>query len=190
MQNIALDVGLDPESVAHAAATLDTSQQPVRTSWGLPIEVARTVPLPRAPTQHEWEQLVAELRATFRATGKISTHGDLREWRNGNLHVSLEPTASGHRLRMGTVKGDAAGVNALGAGGIIASAVTFASLAFWGVPTTVIDAALYLGPAILGGGGIAALLANRSRLPRWARQRADQMDHIAARLRAIMVEAP
>jgi hypothetical protein len=186
MQSIGLDVGLDPDAVAQAAAAFESIQQPLRKSWGIPIEVVRTVSLPRALTEHEWQQLVAELRTTFRATGRITAHGALKEWSNGNLRVLLEPTAEGYRVRMGTVKGDAAGLNALGAGGIVASAGIFASLAFWGVPTTFADAALYLAPIILGGGGIGALVSNRSRLPRWARLRAEQMDHIATRIRSIM----
>jgi hypothetical protein len=190
IQSIGHDVGLDPEAIARAATALDISQQPVRTSMGVPIEVTRTVQLPRAPTQNEWEQLVAELRTTFRATGKISTHGELREWRNGNLYASVEPTAEGYRLRMGSVKGDAAGINALGVTGIAASAVTFASLSFWGVPASFGDAALFLGPLMLGGGGIAALLGNRARVPRWARQRAEQMEQIGRKLLAIMDAKP
>lgn len=187
IQSIGLEVGLEPDAIARAAATLDSGAvADVRKSWGEPVEVLRTVSLPRAPTDHEWELLVAELRATFRARGKITTHGGLREWRNGNLYASIEPTETGNRLRMGTFKGDASSVNALGAVGIVASTITFGSLAFWGVPTSVGDVALYLGPLLLGGGGIVAIAANRLRLPRWRNERSDQMAHIAARIQTIM----
>jgi hypothetical protein len=187
MQSIAREVGLEPDAVARAAASFDAlPAQPLRTSLGMPVEVGRIVPLPRALTDHEWEQLVAELRATFRAKGKITTHGTLREWSNGNLHAWVEPIEGGYRLRMGTLKGDARARNALGAGGMVASVAWFASLAFWGVPASFADVALYLGPILLGGGGISALISNRVRLPRWAQQRNEQMAHIATRIRSIM----
>jgi hypothetical protein len=187
IQNIGLEVGLQPDAVARAATSLDAAPpHSLRTTWGMPVEVARTVPLPRTITDHEWEQLVGELRTTFRASGKITTHGSLRQWRNGNLHVSVEPTERGARLRMGTVKGNATAVNVLGAAGVVASTVTFGSLAYWGLPASFGDAALYVLPVALGGGGIGAILANWLRLPRWAAQRDQQMTHIAARLRSIM----
>ena len=99
IQSIGLEVGLQPDAVARAATSLDTAPaHNLRTSWGMPVEVARTVSLPRTITDHEWEQLVGELRTTFRANGKITTHGSLKQWRNGNLHVSVEPTENGARL--------------------------------------------------------------------------------------------
>ncbi|CAN5827239.1 hypothetical protein BH23GEM5_BH23GEM5_23600 [soil metagenome] len=109
IQSIALEVGIAPEAVSRAATTLDVSATPARKSWGMPIEVARTVPLRRALTDHEWDQLVAELRATFRARGRVMVQGGLREWANGNLHACVEPTDDGYRLRLGTIKGNAAG---------------------------------------------------------------------------------
>src|SRR5690606_31180184 len=115
IQSIGVEVGVEPDVIARAAASLDAGAvRPPRRSLGMPIDVAHTVHLPRALTDAEWEQLVAELRATFRARGQVRTHGGLREWSNGNLHASVEPAAGGYRLRMETVKGDAAGFNALG----------------------------------------------------------------------------
>jgi hypothetical protein len=103
MQSVGLEAGIDPDAVARATTAFDARvPRQVRTSWGMPIEVARTVSLPRPLTDHEWEQLVAELRSTFWAPGKISTYGALREWSNGNLRASVEPTDSAYRLRMGT----------------------------------------------------------------------------------------
>jgi hypothetical protein len=187
MQSIGLEVGLKPDDVARAAASIDVAPQlPLRTAMGAPIEVARTVPLSRAMTDEEWERLVAELRTTFRAKGKITTHGSLREWSNGNLHASVEPAEYGYRLRMGTIKGNAVSYNALGGVGMAASAVWFAALAFWGLPASVSDAALYLGPMLLGAGSAGTLIANRLRLPSWARERNEQMAHIAARIPVIM----
>ena len=187
IQSIGQEVGLKADDVARAAASIDAPPRaPARTSWGVPIQVTRTVPLPRAMTDEEWARLVTELRSTFNAKGKITTHGSLREWSNGNLHASVEPADDGYRLRMGTIKGNAAGVNALGAVGMATSAVWFGSLAFWGIPGSFADAALFMGPILLSAGSAVTLIANRLRLPRWARERSDQMAHIAARVQSIM----
>lgn len=175
VQGIGREVGLESALVARAAAALDA--KPLRRSLGLPIEVGRVVHLERNLTDHEWDQLVAELRSTFRAKGKISAHGGIREWRNGNLHAALEPTQSGYRLRLGTLKGDASGINALGATGLAAGVLTSAALWLSGE----------MGDALLTGAfftasGVAAFVTNALRLPRWANKREQQMEHIAARL--------
>jgi len=178
VQGIGSEVGLEPALVARAAAALDA--RPLRRSLGLPIEVGRVVHLARNLTDDEWDQLVAELRSTFRAKGKVTTSGGIREWRNGNLHAALEPTQGGYRLRLGTLKGDAAGINALGATGLAAGVITSAALWLSGE----------MGDALLVGSfftasGIAAFVTNALRLPRWANTREEQMEHIAARMARI-----
>lgn len=105
IQNIGLEVGLAPEQVARAAAALDArGAASGRKSFGMPIEVGHTVPLPRPLTDLEWAQLVTALRTTFKAKGKIDVQGNIREWSNGNLHAVVEPVESGYRLRLGTLK--------------------------------------------------------------------------------------
>jgi hypothetical protein len=184
IQSIALEVGIAPEAVSRAATTLDVSATPARKSWGMPIEVARTVPLRRALTDHEWDQLVAELRATFRARGRVMVQGGLREWANGNLHACVEPTDDGYRLRLDTIKGNAAGMNALGATGIAAGALVIGA----GVLTGGAVEAVF-GPMLLATSGVGALLANLLRLPRWAQQRERQMEHIEARISTIVADS-
>jgi hypothetical protein len=185
MQGIGREVGLDPTAVANAAAVFDTKTLRARRrrSFGMPIEAGRIVPLPRAPTDGEWEQLVAELRGTFRATGKLRSHGNLREWYNGNLHAWIEQTEAGYRLRLGTLKGDARGVNALGVTGIVTSAIMSGALAISGA----LPEAIFV-PVVFGFAGIGAFVANLVRLPRWASQREQQMEHIATRAAAIVKE--
>src|SRR5687768_6471094 len=64
IQSIGLEAGIEPDRVAHAAASLDSiPAQHVGTFLGMPVEVAVTVPLTRAMTDEQWEMLVAELRA-------------------------------------------------------------------------------------------------------------------------------
>lgn len=186
IQSIGLEVGLDPAVVARAAAALDARTATLRrSSWGMPIEVGRIVPLPRAPTDHEWERLVAELRTTFGARGRVTVHGSLREWSNGNLHACVEPTEGGYRLRLGTLKSDAMALNLVGATGLTAGAIVFGTVLMGGGPGEAM-----LGPAMLSAGGVAAFVANLVRLPRWAQQRERQMDHVADRIASILGEGP
>jgi hypothetical protein len=182
LQEIGREAGLDAGEVARAAAALETRalEAPARTSMGMPIEVIRVVPLPRAPRDAEWEQLVGELRATFGARGRLATQGGLREWANGNLHACVEPSGNGYRLRLGTLKGDARSLNAVAGAGFVAGAVGLGSALFGGAPQDVFV------PAFLAASAIAAFGANILRLPRWADTRRRQMDFIAARAAAIM----
>ena len=182
IQSIALEVGVAPEAIARAATSLDVEAAPKpRRSWGMPVEVGRTVALPRALTDDEWERLVAELRATFGASGRVVSHRGHREWANGNLHAFVEPADDGYRLRIGTVKGDAAGINALGATAVAAGALVLGAGAMVGGFTDAV-----LGPIVLLASGAGAFAANLVRLPRWAQRRRSQMEHIEARALAIM----
>jgi hypothetical protein len=137
----------------------------------MPVGVGRVVDLPRAPTDREWEILVSDLRATFGAKGKVESHGAQRAWTNSRLHAYVEPTDTGYRLRLGTEKGNAYVAEAMGVGAVVLSAVMFVTQAA-GDPG---DAILMLTM------GVGALVANRFRLPPWARRREEQMEHVARR---------
>lgn len=184
LQDIGREVGLEPGRVASAAAALDRpAPEPVvrRRLLGLPLSAGRTVDLPRAPTDEEWEILVSELRETFQARGKVSGHGALREWTNGNLHAFVERTEAGYRLRMGTVKGNAIPM-ALGGSGAILFGLPLALGEFAKGQTG--DGFIVL--ALFGVGGAVALFNGLAGLPRWARTRQAQMDRLAERAVALL----
>ncbi len=186
LQEVGREVGLAPERVAEAAARLDARREPVprRTTLGAPVSVGRVVELPRAATDREWQVLVAELRETFGAKGRVTSHGETREWRNGNLHAFLEPTEAGHRLRLGTRKTGAKALTAIGASGLVIGLVLLATA---GLDERTFGATLAtLIPALftLGGGGVLA--RNFLRLRRWAAERERQMEYIAGRARALL----
>jgi hypothetical protein len=183
IQSIGTEVGIEPSAVARAAASLDAERALGRRLLGMPIGVGRVVALPRAPTDHEWDRLVAELRATFRAQGRVSVQGGLREWSNGNLHACIEPSDTGWRLRLGTVKGNAADANALGFTGLAAAAILGGSLLASGAAG---ESNLIWVSALFGASGLGAFVFNMVRLPRWARQRAEQMVQVANTFTAIM----
>ena len=186
LQAIGDEVGLAPERIAEAAAALDLRGDVVRRSdLGMPVTVRRTVDLPRAPTDREWEMLVAELRETFNARGRESSHGGIREWSNGNLHAYVEPTATGHRLRMGTTKGNAVALNRLGAVSLVVAVIAFLLLFVAGPSPG--EPMIPLIFALIAGG---ALGANALRLPSWAQEREEQMELVAARARVLLGAEP
>jgi hypothetical protein len=187
LQSIGGEVGIAPERIAAAAAALELRRgaAPRRTYLGMPVAVGRTVDLPRAPTDHEWELLVADLRETFGAHGKDGSRGGLRAWSNGNLHAYVEPTDAGHRLRLGTVKGDAAPIARLGAAGLLAALVMLIVLLFSG---HLDDNAAAV--AVFAAMGAFALGTSALRLPRWASEREEQMEHIAVRARTLLAAPP
>lgn len=183
LQAIGGEVGIAPARIAEAAAALDVRGGATarRTSLGLPLSVGRTVELPRAPTDREWEMLVSQLRETFGAHGRDRSEGGLRAWRNGNLHAYVEPTEEGHRLRLGTLKGDGVALERLGLLGLVMAVV---------MTVVVLAMGEGLDDAVIGGMlalfGVVALGSNALRLPRWAREREQQMEQIAARARALI----
>ncbi|MGH7445311.1 MAG: hypothetical protein ACREKM_10555 [Longimicrobiales bacterium] len=183
LQSIGSEVGLSAARIAEAAGSLELRRtaQPVRTSFGMPISAGRTVDLPRAPTDREWALLVTDLRETFHAQGRDGSRGNVRAWSNGNLHAYIEPTETGYRLRMGTVKGDATGLNQLGAFGIVFAVVMFVVMLLNGNLADDIVA-----PVVLGAMGAAGLGYNALRLPRWSEEREEQMAHIAARAQMLI----
>jgi hypothetical protein len=178
LQEIGRDVGLSPARIAEAATALDLRRgaRPRATHLAMPVSVGTTVPLPRPLDDHEWSLLVAELRQTFRARGEDRSSGSGRVWTNGNLHAYVEATPDGHRLRLGTTKGSARGFNFLGLGSVSVAVVLLLVLVFTGQPLQ--GAQDLLALAGLGG---AALGYNAFTLPRWARERERQMEHVAAR---------
>ena len=186
LQSIGSEAGISPERIAEAASRLEARRgaAPARRYMGLPISVGRTIDLPRAPTDREWEILVAELRETFGARGKDSSHGNLRQWTNGRLQALVEATPAGYRLRLGTVKSNAVATQQLGIAGVLMGAVTLGLMVFAGVPVDLTTS------GTLAAMGAGALGLNAIRLPRWASEREAQMEHVAARARLLIRDAP
>ena len=185
LQGIGREAGISPELIARAARRLDRSGKPAapgRTFLGAPISVGRTVYLDRSLTDEEWNRLVVDLRETFDARGRLHAEGSFRQWTNGNLQALLEPTESGQRLRLKTLKGDAMPSLGVGAGMVAIAAVMFVL----GILGTGLDPDL---PVFLGVVGGFLFAVNRVRLPRWATTRRAQMDAIAERLVAA-IEPP
>ena len=177
LQQIGREVGIPSELVARAAHGLELrGRASVRRFMGLPIGVGRTVALQRTLTEAEWERLVVDLRETFDARGRLRTDGGFRQWTNGNLQALLEPTPTGHRLRLRTMKGDAYAMMSSG----------FAALAFDAVLVALRSMSGRAGGAgavfAIGAAGVAMIALGALRVPGWAKRRQQQMEEIAARL--------
>jgi hypothetical protein len=179
LQDIAREVGISPESVSLAAESLDHTGTPASTTFlGLPIGVGRTVEFNRPLSDSDWEALVADLRTTFNAKGVLRYDGPFRQWTNGNLRVLLEPTPTGHRLRMQTVNGNArtlmmGGLAVLGVG----VATFFIDFAAGGHKP---DAVSTMGTMALIG--MVLLATGTMRVRGWARLRMAQFEEIIARI--------
>ncbi|MEP6831736.1 MAG: hypothetical protein ABJB74_00020 [Gemmatimonas sp.] len=175
LQNIGRDVGLTPEAVANAARSMDAgAPASARTFLGFPIAVERTVMLNRRLTDEEWELLVVKLRDAFDAKGRVSASGSFRQWTNGNLQALLEPTASGHRLRLRTVKASAQvgirmGMFAIAMSGAVALSGAVAGHFVNALP----------GVTLLLTVGVGALASSVLPLRQWANRRRQQMESIA-----------
>lgn len=184
LQEIGREVGIAPERIAQAAAVLDHRQPPLprRTDFGMPVSASHIIEIPRPLTDREWSLVLADLRETFRAWGNEDTKGETRMWWNNNLHAVVEPTPTGYRLRLGTLKADGFAMNRLGAAAIAMSLVV--AFAMGGKPDAI--------PGILaiGSMGAGAFAFNALRLPRWARLREQQMQDVADRTLALLVSKP
>ena len=180
LQEIGREVGIPAELVAQAAHALDTQgRETDRRLLGLPIAVGRTVDLGRPLSDAEWEQLVVQLRETFDAAGRVNQDGAFRQWSNGALQVLVEPTPTGHQVRMRTTNTHSRN---LIAGGLAvfgtAAAVSLSEIAA-GSLTQPKSLAGLVFMAIMG---LAVFAWGALPLPTWARQRRQQMQELANRL--------
>ncbi len=175
LQEIGEEVGFPKDVVARAAASVGVAPATsgkVR-SLGLPVGVDHTVPLARPLVDQEWERLVARLRDIFKARGNVEVMGRLRQWSNGNLRVSIEPTDSGYQLRLHTHKGNLRPLVGMGLFMVgLAIALSAVSLMIG----RELDVMGMLMLAIVGGGMAGGSLVQ---LPGWAETRARQMEEIA-----------
>ncbi|PAP78340.1 hypothetical protein [Rubrivirga marina] len=179
LRAIGAEAGLDPEFVEAAARSVALGEpETARPSFGpIPRGVSRTVFLPDAPSDALWEQVLGDARRTFSAQGKVSGGGGVREWRNGNLRVSLEPARGGSRLHLQTRREDRVQGTVMAAVAALAGLVTlFLSTINAGFDPEAIPTSLML---IVGGalGALALGIGQR----RWADERGRQMDGVIQR---------
>lgn len=181
VQDIARQVGIEPDVIADSARTLDRQEPRFRRQLlGLTVGVGRTVALDRKVTTEEWERMVGVLRETFDARGRQFSDGGLRQWTNGNLQVLVEPTEHGDRLRMRTVHASARGLITIGAAVLGALGVLSIVTVALGLSDPLTRLAAFGPTAAVAATGLSIGLL---RLRGWASTRMKQMDALAARFR-------
>jgi hypothetical protein len=175
------EAGISSSAVARASRAIvrgDHLPPERQVLLGLPVGMARTVVFDRRVTDVEWERLVVLFRRAFGTSGAMRGEGSLREWGNGRLRASLEPTAQGgHQLRLSTTKSDARLFNLLGT---MFSVVGLSLTGLVAITTGFDLSAAWFGPLAIAGAGLAAFARNALVLPRWYAERARQMAAIAA----------
>ncbi len=178
LHEIGKEVGIPEEVITQAATSLDRPEPQrvaTQTFLGQTIGVGRTVDLPRPLTDQEWNRLVIDLRETFDAKGRIRDEGPFRQWTNSNLQALLEPTETGQRLQLRTVKGNARSYQGLGAAFMIGGVGMGIVSSLWVVPDPSVI-------PLFGVMGAAFFFASRLTVPQWARKRSRQFEDIIARL--------
>jgi hypothetical protein len=180
LQEIGAQAGIPAESIALAArATMRGEVATDRKFLGLPLGVARTINLDRKLTDEEWERLVVDLRETFQARGSVKGFGSLRQWTNGNLAALVEPTATGQRVRLRTIKGNAVAQMVLGLAMTAFSTVGLTAAAITGALG---DRGMLAALGFMGVAGFGMFALTWRGLPRWAETRRRQMEEIAERI--------
>jgi hypothetical protein len=183
LHGIGDEVGIPKDVMTRAASSLDRVNplvSPDRKFLGTRIGVGRSVYLDRPLSDSEWNRLVVDLRETFDARGKVREEGAFRQWTNSNLQALVEPTESGERVRLKTVKANgraqlAVGASLFGTGTALSALSVLSGGIVVSNPETLV--------AMLVGGA-AMYIAARVRLPGWARTREQQMEQVIARLAA------
>ncbi len=190
LQAIGAEAGISADAIARAARELAVGAPAagfVRRRAGIPVAVGQELRLDTPVSDAEWTRIVVRLRETFDARGELREQGAFREWSNGNLHASLEPTATGHTLRLRTKKGGAGEMLGM-VGGLAGFAATLGVLGhFADKPKAFVIAAMMASIAVgIGGWQLVSL-------PRWAALRARQMRQVLQSVltdRARRLEAP
>jgi hypothetical protein len=188
LQEIGREVGISAEAVARAAGLVDQVARPTsRRFLGLPIGVGKTIELGRTLSDAEWERLVVDLRETFDARGRVSSHGSFRQWTNGNLQALLEPGTTGHRLRLQTIKGSSRSLMLAGLGTL---GVAAATLIITVLGESVGDAGSLGSIGSIAVVGLGLFGMGAIRLPSWASLRRRQMEAVISRLAQATSGAP
>lgn len=184
LREVGREVGLPPDRITQAVAAFEGRGKsvPRGTTAGLPTSVGRVVPLPRSPSDREWELLIAELRTTFGGKGEVTSHGGLREWSNGKLHAFIEPTETGHRLRL---EDSNAAVVGIVLGGFVLAFALMILMVLLGKDALDYRLAVPAFFSLLGGGLVAG---SAMALPKWAREQERRMEQISRR--AVSLLAP
>lgn len=176
LQDVGREVGLPPDRIAQAVAAFEGRGElvPRGSALGLPTSVGSIVPLPRLPSDREWERIIVELRTTFGGKGEVTSHGGLREWTHGRLQAFIEPTETGHRLRLADSN---AAVGGVVLGGLVVAFALLILVVLLGTGDPGFRLAVPAFLFLLGGGVATGSVVS---LSRWVREQERRMRQMCA----------
>ncbi len=107
LEQIAADVGIDPEFVKTAALELEEGRTD-ETSYhvlGGPTSIDLERVVEGEMTDEKWEEAVGEIRRVFEAAGDVGQLGSTREWilrdqTGERVHVTVAPQGKNTRIRL------------------------------------------------------------------------------------------
>lgn len=96
LQQLAAEAGIDPQSVAAAAAELSPRDADERLNiWGGPLTMTLDRVVKGEVDEAAWEAMVAAIRRTFNNTGTVQPWGQALEWTHNSggaqAHVTVTP---------------------------------------------------------------------------------------------------
>ncbi|NNE47941.1 MAG: hypothetical protein HKN37_14920 [Rhodothermales bacterium] len=106
LQEIAVDVGIDPDHVKRAAFELDEAEPEKGDYWlGGPTDIDLEWIVEGEMSDEKWEDALGEIRRAFSAEGEIRREGRTRDWvhrdqMGGRVHVSMSPARNQTRIRI------------------------------------------------------------------------------------------
>lgn len=180
LQEVGLEVGIEPERIAGAAHRL-ASRPNVRDSqqrsFGMPVAACRSLVISTTEAD-AWEIAVEEARQAVGVTGSMGSQEGVREWTGGGIRLGMEPTLGGHQIHIMADNAVAQALNRVGIAGLAVGLFLLVMLIATGispVPLELATLALLLsGATILGANGL--------RLPKWIQETERQLDYIADRI--------
>ena len=107
LQQLAAEAGIDPHSVAVAAAEMGQHHADEhRNLWGGPLTLTLDRVVEGEVDEAAWEEMVAAIRRTFNNTGTVQSWGKALEWTHGTgpastqAHVTVTPRDGRTRIQV------------------------------------------------------------------------------------------
>jgi hypothetical protein len=106
LEQVAADVGIDPDYVKAAAFELEEGRPDKKYHlWGSPTSIDMERLVDGAMTDEKWEEAVAEIRRVFNAMGEMGQTGRTRDWvlrdqTGERIHVMMAPVGEQTRIRL------------------------------------------------------------------------------------------
>jgi hypothetical protein len=189
LQQIGAAAGIDAEHVADAARALALrGPGSAVTEPSNPWEILHSQVLPVPVSDRAWEQVVGELRRTFKKNGTISQFGDSREWSSSDeagstpIRLRIEPCAGGARV---TLRRDAA--SEIKSGYVVGASLGSLTVALAVMTLAGLDVqsgGLLLG--IFGVGTLLVLIGNKPLIKRWMAKQSNHFSAVTDRIELIV----